>query len=92
MAEHPNVYVKVSNMNRMSQLPYLHRDTHDMVWRIYDAFGPERLMWGTDFPHVLAAGGYVRSLELVRDALDFLNEDDKEWLFSKAVQNVWKFE
>lgn len=41
---------------------------------------------------MLAAGGYVRSLELVRDALDFLNEDDKEWLFSKTVQNVWKFE
>ena len=92
MAKYPNVYVKVSNMNLISQLPYPHRDTHDIVRRIYDAFGPERLMWGTDFPHVLAAGGYVRALELVRDALDFLNEDDKEWLFSRTVQKVWKFE
>ena len=92
MAKYPNVYVKVSNMNRMSKLPYPHRDTHDMVRRIYDAFGPEWLMWGTDFPHVLTAGGYVRALELVRDALDFLNEDDKEWLFSRTVQKVWKFE
>jgi predicted TIM-barrel fold metal-dependent hydrolase len=91
MAKYPNVYVKVSNMNRLSRLPYPHRDTHDMVRRIYDAFGPERLMWGTDFPHVLAAGGYLPALELTRDELGFLNDDDKEWLFSRTVRKVWKF-
>ena len=44
-----------------------------------------------DFPSVLKAGGYVRALELVRDELDFLNDQDKEWLFSRTVQQVWKF-
>ena len=92
MARYPNVYVKVSNMNRMSKVPYPHRDTHEMVRRIYEAFGPERLMWGTDFPHVLDAGGYVRALELVRDELDFLTNEDKYWLFSGTVRKVWKFE
>ena len=92
MARYPNVYVKVSNMNRISKVPYPHRDTHDMVRRIYDAFGPERLMWGTDFPHVLTAGGYVHALELVRDELDFLTNEDKDWLFSGTVRKVWKFE
>jgi L-fuconolactonase len=92
MARYPNVYVKVSNMNRMSEVPYPHKDTHDMVRRIYDAFGPERLMWGTDFPHVLTEGGYVNALKQVRDELDFLNNKDKDWLFSKTVQKVWKFE
>jgi predicted TIM-barrel fold metal-dependent hydrolase len=92
MARYPNVYVKVSNMNRMSKAPYPHNDTHEMVRRIYDAFGPERLMWGTDFPHVLKAGGYVRALELVRNELDFLTNEDKDWLFSRTVQKVWKFE
>jgi L-fuconolactonase len=79
-------------MNRMSKAPYPHNDTHEMVRRIYDAFGPERLMWGTDFPHVLKAGGYVRALELVRNELDFLTNEDKDWLFSRTVQKVWKFE
>ncbi len=92
MAKYPNVYVKVSNMNRISKVPYPHRDTHDMVRRIYDAFGPERLMWGTDFPHVLTAGGYVNALELVRDELDFLTNEDKYWLFSGTVRKVWEFE
>lgn len=92
MARYPNVYVKVSNMNRMSNIHYPHRDTHEIVRRIYDAFGPERLMWGTDFPHVLTAGGYVNALELVRDELDFLTNEDKYWLFSGTVRKVWKFE
>ena len=92
MSDYPNVYVKISNMNRISQLPYPHRDTHDLARSSYEAFGPERLMWGTDFPHVLKAGGYNRALELVRDELDFLNKEDKAWLFNKTVQKVWKFE
>ena len=91
MARYPNVYVKVSNMNIMSRVPYPHQDTFAIVRKVYDAFGPERLMWGTDFPHVLKAGGYVRALELLRDELDFLNDQDKEWLFSKTVQRVWTF-
>ena len=92
MARYPNVYVKVSNMNRMSKLRYPHRDTHDIVRRIYDAFGPGRLMWGTDFPHVLTEGGYVHALELVRDELDFLTNEDKGWLFSGTARKLWKFE
>ena len=70
MARYSDMYVKVSNMNRMSKFPYPHRDTHEIARRIYDAFGPERLMWGTDLPYVLTAGGYVHALELVREELD----------------------
>ena len=91
MAHYPNVYVKVSGMNVLSKKPYPHQDTFDIVRKVYDAFGPERLMWGTDFPHVLNAGGYVRALELVRDELDFLTDQDKGWLFSKTVQRLWTF-
>jgi predicted TIM-barrel fold metal-dependent hydrolase len=59
--------------------------------RIYDAFGPERLMWGTNFPGVLRSMGYVHALELFRTHMGFLTDDDKEWLFSKTAMTVWKF-
>ncbi len=92
MARYPNIYVKISNMNFISKLPYPHQDTFGMVQEIFNAFGPKRLMWGTDFPHVLRKGGYSQALQLVRDELDFLSDQDKEWLFSRTVQQVWKFE
>lgn len=91
LAKLPNVYVKVSNMNGMSQEPYPHADTFSIVRQVYDAFGPKRLMWGTDFPYVLDSCGYVPALNLVKEHLDFLSGDDKEWILGKTAASLWKF-
>src|SRR5262245_19942422 len=51
LARYPNVYVKVSEFS--SLLPskkYPFRDAYPLVKRVYDAFGPDRLLWGTGFP------------------------------------------
>jgi predicted TIM-barrel fold metal-dependent hydrolase len=66
-------------------------DTHATYERIYDVFGPQRLMWGTDFPHILRNIGYENGLALFRDHLPFLTKDDQEWLFSKTALSIWKF-
>ena len=83
--------MKVSNIQSVSLEEYPHRDAHHVVRRIYDAFGPERLMWGTDFPGAMRRIRYDQALELVRTHLEFLTEEDKEWLFSRMVQQVWTF-
>jgi len=89
-AQFPNVYVKISNVGQRSQESYPHADTFDMIKQIYDAYGPERLMWGTDFPHVLTGTGYVESLDLIRKEL-FFTESDLEWILCKTIQKLWKF-
>ena len=66
------MYVKFTPQGLRSKLPYPHRDTFPTFRRIYDAYGPERLMWGTDFPHVLKTPGYSPALELFRTHMDFL--------------------
>ena len=91
LAECPNVYVKFTPQAHKSNLPYPHKDTFQTYRRIYDAFGPQRLMWGTDFPGVLRNTGYIPALELFRTHLDFLTEEDREWLFSKTALKLWKF-
>ena len=92
MADCPNVYVKFTPQVHQSSLPYPHEDTFQTYRRIYDAFGPERLMWGTDFPWVLRNIGYRPALELFRTHLDFLTEEDREWLFHKTASKLWKFD
>ena len=89
-AQYPNVYVKVSNVGTRSQEPYPHPDTVPMIRQIYDAYGPERLMWGTDFPHVLRSCGYVESLALIREHL-FFTEEDLEWILCNSILKFWKF-
>lgn len=91
LARYPNVFVKVSNMPVVSRQPYPHPDTFPFVRLLYDAFGPQRLMWGSDWPLITNHCTYSKALELVRDHLDFLTEEDKQWLFSKTVSRVWPF-
>ncbi|MBI3696550.1 MAG: amidohydrolase family protein, partial [Acidobacteria bacterium] len=69
--------------------PY--RDTHDQVHKLYDAFGPQRLMWGTDWPLVERHCGYAGALKIVRDELKFLNDEDKRWMLAKTIERVWRF-
>jgi predicted TIM-barrel fold metal-dependent hydrolase len=48
-------------------------------------------MWGTDFPYILQNIGYGKAVDLFHEQMDFLGEDDKEWLFAKTAQSVWRF-
>jgi L-fuconolactonase len=91
LARFPKVFVKVSHTWSVSKQPYPYRDAQDQVKRLYDAFGPQRLMWGTDWPMVEAHCGYAKALAMVRDEMKFLNDDDKSWMLSRTVERVWKF-
>ena len=91
LARFPKVFVKVSHTWSVSKQPYPYRDAQEQVRRLYDAFGPQRLMWGTDWPLVEAHCGYAKALAMVRDEMKFLNDEDKSWMLSRTVERVWKF-
>ena len=71
LARFPKVYVKFTPQAHKSELPFPHADTFPAFRRIYDAFGPQRLMWGTNFPGVMKGVGYGPALEMFRDHVDF---------------------
>jgi predicted TIM-barrel fold metal-dependent hydrolase len=91
LARHPRVFVKISHTWTISKQEYPYRDTHDQVKKVYDAFGPQRLMWGTDWPLVERVCGYTRALALVRDEMTFLNDNDKSWILGRTVERLWPF-
>jgi len=84
-------WIKISHTWSLSKQPYPYRDTHDQVHKLYDAFGPRRLMWGTDWPMVERHCGYARALGVVHDEMKFLNQEDKSWILGQTIQRVWKF-
>jgi hypothetical protein len=53
--------VKVSHTWSLSR-PFPYPDSQAQVKRIYDSFGPQRLMWGTDWPLVESYCGYGKGL------------------------------
>lgn len=89
LKKYPRVFVKVSHTWSLSRQPYPYPDCQAQVKRIYDAFGPQRLMWGTDWPLVERYCGYGKALSIIRDGMPFLNAGDKEWMLSKTVSRVF---
>lgn len=91
LARYPRVFVKISHMWSISRQAYPWLDAQEYARRLYDVFGPQRLMWGTDWPVCKGWTTYDKTLSVVRDDMKFLNEDDKSWILSKTVQRVWPF-
>ena len=91
LKRYPKVFVKVSHTWSLSKQPYPYKDSQAQVKRLYDAFGPRHLMWGTDWPLVEGHCGYAKALAMVRDEMSFLNAEDKIWMLSKTVEKVWPF-
>jgi predicted TIM-barrel fold metal-dependent hydrolase len=79
----PNVFVMVSSAPCFSNEPYPFRDLHPYLRRIYDVYGPRRMLWGADLSRL--RGTYRECLDLFRYELDFLPESDKEWILGRAL-------
>ena len=89
MARHKRVTVKVSAFYALGkkQPPYL--DLVRMIKQVYQAFGPERLMWATDCPYQVVEHSYQQSIDLILHGLDFLSAGDKEWILRKTAEKVF---
>lgn len=88
----PHIYLKISGMWHVSKQEYPFRDAHDTWKRIYQTFGPQRLMWGTDWPVSQSRLTYDQALSLIREELDFLTESDKEWILGRTALQLWPFD
>jgi L-fuconolactonase len=91
LKRYPNVFVKISHTWSISKQPYPWLDAQQYVKRLHAAYGPQRLMWATDWPILEAKTTYDKALTVVRDEMKFLNAEDKRWMLSKTVETVWPF-
>lgn len=91
LKRYPKVFVKISHTWSISKQPYPWLDAQEYVKRLHQAYGPQRLMWATDWPIVEANSTYARALSVVRDEMKFLNADDLRWILSQTIERVWPF-
>ena len=56
-----------------------------------DAFGVQRMMWGSDFPPSAGREGYANTLRGVLEHPAFADGDDIEWVMGKTAARVWGF-
>ena len=83
LALRPNIAVKSSALPCYSIEPYPFRDVHDHVRRVYDAFGPRRMFWGTDWTRLPCP--WREAVALFTEELPFLSAEDKDWIMGRAI-------
>jgi predicted TIM-barrel fold metal-dependent hydrolase len=86
LARYPNVFVMVSSAPCFSNEPYPFRDLYPYLRRIHDVYGARRMSWGADLSRL--RGTYKECLDQFRYELDFLSEDDKEWILGRAIAHA----
>jgi L-fuconolactonase len=64
LATQPHVYVMLSGQYGFSKLPYPYDDLVSTVGALFDAFGPERMFWASDYPWIAQNPGYEKIIEL----------------------------
>lgn len=53
LAKYPNVAIKATAVSNLSREPYPFRDVWQPLLRVIDAFGVDRVMWGSDITRIL---------------------------------------
>jgi len=92
VAERPNVYLKISAIGTLSMDPFPHRDMWPLVQSVYTAAGAARLLWGSDWPHTMAFGGYARSREAISQALAQAPPADLDAIFGATAAQLFGFD
>ncbi|HUH86066.1 MAG TPA: amidohydrolase family protein [Stellaceae bacterium] len=88
LAAHDNVVVKISGACTLSHKPFPYSDIWDPLARIFDAFGIERCMWGTDWTRAVALLTYAQGVEAFR-VTDRLSDGDRAALMGETLQQVY---
>ena len=78
LALNPNVSCKVSGMvTETKDFKWQQEDFSPFIYMVLDAFGWQRLMYGSDWPVCLLGGSYKEVLAIVRDYMDKLSEMER---------------
>ena len=88
LAAHPNVTIKISGACTLSREPYPYKDIWDPLGRIFDAFGFDRCMWGTDWTRAVALLTYKQGVDAFR-VTDRLSDGDRAKLMGGTLARVY---
>jgi predicted TIM-barrel fold metal-dependent hydrolase len=84
LAKRPNVAVKASALPCYSDQPWPYSSMHGYIRQAFDAFGPQRMFWGTDLSRLPCT--YRQGVELFTQELDWLKGEDLAWVMGRGLR------
>jgi predicted TIM-barrel fold metal-dependent hydrolase len=88
LAKRKNAVIKISGACTLSKEPYPFNDIWDPLARIFDAWGFERCLWGTDWTRAFAVVNYEQAVEPFR-LTKRLSESERAMLMGGACAKAY---
>jgi L-fuconolactonase len=88
LAAHKNVAIKISGACTLSHQPFPYKDIWDPLARIFDAFGLDRCLWGTDWTRAVGLLTYKQGVDAFR-VTDRLSDSDRAMLMGGALRRIY---
>lgn len=88
LAKSPNVVLKITGACTLSHQPYPYKDIWDPLARIFDAWGLDRCLWGTDWTRAVGLLTYKQGVDAFR-VTDRLSDTDRETLMGGTLRRVY---
>ncbi len=95
LASYPGVYFNIDGFlshqypDHFEYSTFPFAEYQPFVRQAVSAFGAERCMWGSEFPFV--NNGYDAGVRFVREACDFLDDSQREWIIGRSAKQFWRF-
>lgn len=93
LAQYPNLALKWCHApNLFSDEPFPYRDALPVLRRAIDAFGPDRIMWASDYTQARAEMNitWAQALYYILES-DQLSQTEKEWLLGGSVRKALRW-
>jgi predicted TIM-barrel fold metal-dependent hydrolase len=87
LAKHPNIAVKATGAPGYSTEPYPFPGMHTYLRQIYDAFGPQRMFWGTDITKMPCS--WRQCVTMFTEELPWLRGRDLQLVMGDAICAWW---
>lgn len=87
-AAHKNVSIKISGACTLSHEPFPFNDIWDPLARMFDAFGLDRCMWGTDWTRAVNLLTFKQGVDAFR-AKDWLSDSDRATLMGGSLSKIY---
>jgi L-fuconolactonase len=90
LAAHENVAVKISGACTLAHEPFPYRDIWDPLARVFEAFGFDRCLWGTDWTRAVGMLTYAQGVEAFR-VTDRLSAADRAKLMGDTLSRIYNW-
>ena len=86
----PNLAIKITGACTLSREAYPYSDIWDNLGRIFDAYGMNRCLWGTDWTRATGVLTYQQGVDAFR-VTDRLSDSDRATLMGGALSRIYKW-